>query len=112
MIHPPPSLPLSRSARLHRRVFLAGKRLRLLGRAWAKRRELVPVADRTRALRRGDVLAIAVMRDEMRRLPHWMDHYRRLGVAQFLLVDNGSRDGTREFLADQADVSLWSTAAR
>jgi hypothetical protein len=34
-----------------------------------------------------------------------------LGSAHFLIVDNASDDGTPEFLADQPDVSLWTTSA-
>lgn len=97
-----------RLGELRRRYRLRWKRRGLLWRAFRKRRELVPVKDRTGAIRRGDVLAVAVLRDEMLRLPHWLDHHRGLGVAHFLLVDNGSGDGSREFLAAQRDVSLWS----
>ena len=45
----------------------------------------------------------------MIRLPHFLDYYRRLGVDHFLFVDNGSDDGTAEYLAAQPDVSLWAT---
>ena len=41
-----------------------------------------------------------------------MSHYRRLGVDHFLVIDNGSDDGSFEQLADQPDVSLWRTEAR
>lgn len=46
----------------------------------------------------------------MLRLPHFLDHYRKLGVGHFFFVDNASNDGTTEYLADQPDVSLWLTA--
>ncbi len=49
------------------------------------------------------------MRNEALRLPHFLDYYRALGVGHFLIVDNGSNDGTSELLADQDDVSLWQT---
>lgn len=49
------------------------------------------------------------MRNEVIRLPHWLDHYRALGVDHFLIVENNSDDGTRELLCGQPDVSLWST---
>lgn len=90
---------------------LRWKRRRLLFRALRKRRQLTAVTDRTGAIRRGDVLCMSTMRNEMARLPHFLAHHRRLGVAQFLIVDNASTDGTREFLAAQPDVSLWSTTA-
>jgi hypothetical protein len=47
----------------------------------------------------------------MLRLPYFLDHHRRMGVAHFLFVDNGSTDGTLAYLAKQTDVSVWKTAA-
>lgn len=46
----------------------------------------------------------------MLRLPYFLEHYRRLGITNFLIVDNASDDGSAEFLAGQPDVSLWTTA--
>lgn len=90
---------------------LRWKRRRLLARAVAKRRELVAVVDRTKAILPADILCFAVVRNEAVRLPWFLDHHRRLGVAQFLIVDNGSDDGTDALLAAQGDVSLWRTDA-
>lgn len=52
-------------------------------------------------------MAMLVARDEMAALPQWLDHHRSLGVHHVLAVDNGSVDGTREWLMAQPDVSLW-----
>jgi len=38
-----------------------------------------------------------------------LQYYRALKVSHFLFVDNGSDDGTAEFLQSQPDVSLWRT---
>ena len=51
------------------------------------------------------------MRNERTRLPYFLSYYRNLGVSAFLVVDNESDDGSREYLEAQEDVSLWSTAA-
>ncbi|AHM04477.1 hypothetical protein roselon_02132 [Roseibacterium elongatum DSM 19469] len=40
-------------------------------------------------------------------LDWFFDHYRRLGVTHFFVVDNGSTDGSFEWLAAQDDVSLF-----
>jgi hypothetical protein len=88
---------------------LRRKRYRI--RAIRKRRELSAVADRTAAIRRGDILVLSCFRNEAVRLPWFLDYYRRLGVDHFLMVDNASTDGGRELLADQKDVSLWTTPA-
>lgn len=55
------------------------------------------------------ILGFGCLRNETARLPWFLDHHRRLGVDHFLFVDNGSTDGTAEFLAAQPDVSLWTT---
>lgn len=90
---------------------LRWRRRRLLARAFARRGQLSVRADRTRAIASGDVLCFGTVRNEMSRLPWFLRHHRRLGVAQFLLVDNGSDDGTADWLAAQPDVSLWTAGA-
>ncbi|MDO5612440.1 MAG: glycosyltransferase family 2 protein [Paracoccus sp. (in: a-proteobacteria)] len=83
----------------------------LLGRAVRRRRALSPVAVRAAQIRPGDILLFSAMRNERIRLPYFMDYYRRMGVSHFLIVDNDSTDGSRAWLADQPDVSLWRTQA-
>lgn len=51
---------------------------------------------------------IAAMRNEMIMLPHFLEHYRKLGVKAFIITDNCSDDGTREYLLEQSDVLLYS----
>lgn len=80
-------------------------------RALLCRRQLVCVSDRTRRIRRGALLAFSTVRNERTRLPYFLDYYRKMGIHQFLIVDNGSDDGTREYLAAQSDVSLWTADA-
>lgn len=91
------------------RLRLQRKRLRI--RAWRKRRELAPVIDRTGQIKSGDILLFCTFRDEAIRLPYFIEYYRRLGIDHFIMVDNGSTDGGREFTAEQPDVSLWTTDA-
>jgi hypothetical protein len=66
---------------------------------------------RTDSIRPGDVLAFVVLRNELVRLPYFLEYYRAQGVRHFLMVDNGSDDGTAEYLESQRDVSLWTTKA-
>lgn len=56
------------------------------------------------------ILLVACVRNEMIRIAQFLDHYRRIGVDHFAIVDNGSEDGTAEFLAQQVDVSLYRTS--
>lgn len=56
-----------------------------------------------------EIVVVSCMRNEAQRLPYFLDYYRNLGVTRFLLVDNCSSDGTRQFLARQPDVEYFST---
>jgi hypothetical protein len=86
------------------------RRRRLHLRAWAKRREMTAVSNRTGAIRSDSIILLSTLRNERIRLPYFLRYYRDLGINHFLMVDNGSDDGSREYLQDQPDVSLWTTA--
>ncbi|WP_043747230.1 glycosyltransferase family 2 protein [Pseudooceanicola atlanticus] len=95
--------------------FVSSYRLRVQRRRWLiravrKRRELKSVANRTRQIRRNDMLLFCTARNERVRLPYFLEYYRDLGVQHFLFVDNDSDDGTAAYLADQPDCSVWHTA--
>ncbi len=87
------------------------KRRRLLLRALRKRHGLHSVARRTDAIKPSDILLFATLRNERVRLPYFLRYYRELGINHFLIVDNDSDDGSREWLAEQKDVSVWTTSA-
>jgi glycosyltransferase involved in cell wall biosynthesis len=70
--------------------------------------ELVSHEDTCARAAAAEVALVACMRNEMFMLPVFLDHYRRLGVDSFLIADNGSDDGTLEYLAGQPDVALFS----
>lgn len=57
------------------------------------------------------IIAACVCRNEYDRLQSWLAHYRAIGVNCFAVIDNGSDDGTYEFLAAQPDVILTQTTA-
>lgn len=78
-------------------------------RAWRKGRDLREVADRTGAIKPDAILLLATLRNEKVRLPYFLNYYRDLGIDHFLIVDNDSEDGSREYLASQPDVSIWTT---
>jgi len=87
------------------------RRRRYLLRALRKGRELTPVSLRVDRAPKGAVRLFATLRNEAARLPHFLEHYRRLGVGHFLVIDNDSDDGTGAILAAQPDVSVWRTPA-
>ena len=80
-------------------------------RSLRKRRELSCVVDRTKDIRPSDILVFSTLRNEKARLPYFLDYYRKLGVNHFFFVDNDSEDGSREYLQEQPDTSVWTTTA-
>lgn len=81
----------------------------MLWRSFRSRHQLHPVSNRTKQIKPGDILVFLAQRNEALRLPHFIKYYRDLGADHFLVVDNASSDGSREFLAEQPDVSIWQT---
>ena len=55
-----------------------------------------------RRVRREPILLFTCLRNEKVRLPYFLQYYRDLGVDHFLIVDNDSDDGSREYLAAPA----------
>ena len=56
------------------------------------------------------ILGFLAVRNEALRLPAVLDYHRRLGIDQFVIVDNDSDDGTRDLLATMPDVRLYSVS--
>ncbi|QIG50729.1 hypothetical protein G5V57_25150 [Nordella sp. HKS 07] len=90
------------------------------GKDWAQGAEFIALAERSLsehltpircrgALRVGEQGLICVLRDEIDRLPLFFEHYRSLGVTRFLMIDNGSSDGSHEFLLAQKDADVFLT---
>ena len=82
-----------------------------LARAQIKSVALKAVKNRTRRIGPRDIILVSCQRNELPRLPFFFDYYRHLGVGHFFFIDNDSNDGSREWLADQEDCSLWHTRA-
>ncbi len=59
------------------------------------------------AIKKAEVLAIIVCKDEQLFLPGLLEHHRSLGVDHFLFVDNASSDTSIKFMSAQEDVSVF-----
>ncbi|HHX88719.1 MAG TPA: hypothetical protein GX700_02920, partial [Paracoccus sp.] len=70
--------------------------------------DLVSGTDRLARVNAAHVAVVACLRNEAFMLPHFLAHYRKLGVEGFLIADNGSDDGTLDMLTEQPDVALFS----
>lgn len=87
------------------------KRRRLIYRSLRKRHELERVAVNLSAIKTAQLVSFTTLRNELLRLPYFLEYYRNLGVQHFLVVDNDSDDGSTEFLTRQPDVSVWRSNA-
>ncbi len=56
-----------------------------------------------------EILCCVTVRNERARLPWFVDYYRQLGVDRFFFVDNGSTDGTFEWLTGEQDIHVWTS---
>jgi hypothetical protein len=74
-------------------------------------RELLLVQDNTRAIRANDVVLVSCLRNEIIRMPFFLQYYRDMGVDRFLFIDNGSTDGFLEWIRPFDDCSVWHTQA-
>ncbi len=70
--------------------------------------ELLTDPKQMNALLEYETCVVTVVRNEILMLPHFLAHYRKLGINCFMMVDNCSDDGTREYLFKQPDVILYS----
>lgn len=86
-------------------------RRKLLWRAFRSRWALRQVTDNRHVIAPDTILGFVTLRNEIMRLPYYLEHYRKLGVGHFFVVDNASDDGSAKFLSRQKDVSVWQTEA-
>lgn len=70
---------------------------------------LKPIAKAKNKISDSDILLFVTVKDELHRMNYFIDYYRNLGVKRFYIVDNGSSDGTLEFLSKQHDVTCYVT---
>src|SRR6185295_17438825 len=72
-------------------------------------REALPhlKAIRSSAITSSEGIVLCHVRDEAELLPHFLKHYREIGVKRFAFVDNASADNTLPYLLDQADCDVF-----
>jgi len=63
-------------------------------------------------LKRPDCALFCRIRNEDYFIPHFLSHYRRLGIEHFYFADDKSTDGTREFLLAQPDCTVIDSELR
>lgn len=60
-------------------------------------------------IKASEIIAFSCVRNEILRLPYFLEYHRKLGVERFIFVDNDSTDGTREYLLEQSDNLVFYT---
>jgi hypothetical protein len=58
-----------------------------------------------------DLPLICVLRNEAKRLSIFFDHYKKLGVTRFIMIDNNSDDGSREILSMEPLADIYHATA-
>ena len=91
------------------------------GNEWPERAEFNEISDRAledlRPVRQlgplspDAVVLMSVVRNEAIRLPPFFDHYKKLGITRFIMVDNGSDDATPELLLAEPTADIFYTTA-
>lgn len=57
-----------------------------------------------------EIRVFTVVKNEMARLPYFLDYHRNLGANRFIFLDNGSTDGSYAFLLKQPDCHVFHTS--
>jgi glycosyltransferase involved in cell wall biosynthesis len=57
-----------------------------------------------------EIRAFLLVRNEIQRLAATLAHHRALGVHRFFVIDNGSTDGTVDYLLGEPDVHVFATS--
>lgn len=66
-------------------------------------------AERSRpAPESGSPIVVLCVKNDLARLRMLVGHYRALGVERFAILDNGSTDGTKEWLLSQEDIDVYA----
>ncbi|MDC2981489.1 glycosyltransferase family 2 protein [SAR116 cluster bacterium] len=65
---------------------------------------------RRRKFDKNKPLLIAVGYNESAIMPAFFDHYRKIGIQQFAILDNCSTDGSLDYLITQPDIFVFSSS--
>ena len=67
----------------------------------------IKIVRKTALCDKNDPIVTLCVKNDIRRIQMLVDHYRKLGVVKFAILDNGSNDGTFEWMLDQPDIDLY-----
>lgn len=67
----------------------------------------IEVVRRSDPPERNNPIVVLCVKNDLQRLQMLTEHYRALGVKRFAFLDNGSEDGTYEWILAQADADVY-----
>ena len=72
----------------------------------------IEVVRKTAPCSQENPIVVLCVKNDLRRIQMLVEHYRSLGVEKFAFMDNGSEDGTFEWLLEQPDIDLYRCLER
>ena len=85
----------------------AGYNFRIRQVIYAFANSKIEVIRKTEPCSKNNPIVVLCVKNDIKRIQMLVDHYRKLGVEKFAFLDNGSDDGTFEWLLEQPDVDLF-----
>lgn len=61
-------------------------------------------------LQKNEVGVVCLVKNGMEYFPSFLNYYQTLGAKHFVFIDNGSTDGTMDFLKNRDNVTVYQTA--
>jgi hypothetical protein len=79
-----------------------------------RKRQEIPITALTRRPRQYSqgINVVFICHNDIHLIESFLLHYRAMGAAHFIVLDDASTDGTREFLLNQNDVDVWESPLR
>jgi len=68
-----------------------------------------PISIKNNLLSSERPIVICIVKDDLIRMKLFLTHYRKMGIDSFFILDDSSTDGTREYLLDQSDVTVFES---
>ena len=72
----------------------------------------IKILKKTNTFRRNIPIVVLCVKNDRRRIEMLVDHYKKYGVNQFAFLDNGSTDGTLEWMMEQAEIDVFQTTRK
>ena len=72
----------------------------------------IEVVKKTAPCSEKNPIVVLCVKNDLQRIQMLVEHYRSLGVGKFAFMDNGSEDGTFEWLLKQPDIDLYRCLER